>query len=153
MAFDNQDDSERLQKLVKSSLLEINKLKMEILQLKEKQNFLIEREDYERLKEESEEALNEKDMEISDLKSKTEEALKIKDEEVSSIKSEARESLLAKDSELSAVKEESAKTIQNRDDEISDLRIKLQESIRNQESLLEKDNEILKLKAEATVNS
>ena len=147
MAFDNQDDSERLQKLVKSSLLEINKLKMEILQLKEKQNFLIEREDYERLKEESEEALNEKDMEISDLKSKTEEALKIKDEEVSSIKSEARESLLAKDSELSAVKEESAKTIQNRDDEISDLRIKLQESIRNQESLLEKDNEILKLKA------
>ena len=75
MAFDNQDDSERLQKLVKSSLLEINKLKMEILQLKEKQNFLIEREDYERLKEESEEALNEKDMEISDLKSKTEEAL------------------------------------------------------------------------------
>ena len=106
MAFDNQDDSERLQKLVKSSLLEINKLKMEIIQLKEKQNFLVEREDYDRLKEESEEALNEKDLEIFNLKSKTEETLKIKDEEVSTIKSEARESLLAKDSELSAVKEE-----------------------------------------------
>ena len=50
---------------------------------------------------------------------------------------------------MSAVREESEKTIQIKDDEISDLRIKLQESLNNQESLLEKDNEILKLKAEA----
>ena len=50
---------------------------------------------------------------------------------------------------MSSVREESEKTIQIKDDEISDLRIKLQEFIRNQESLLEKDNEILKLKAEA----
>ena len=50
MAFDNPNDSERLQKLVKSSLLEINKLKMEIIKLKENQNSLVSNEDFEKLK-------------------------------------------------------------------------------------------------------
>ena len=40
MSFENSNDMEKLQKLVKSSLLEINQLKMEVMTLKENQNSL-----------------------------------------------------------------------------------------------------------------
>ena len=38
MSFESSSDMYKLQKLVKSSLLEINKLKMEIVELKEEQS-------------------------------------------------------------------------------------------------------------------
>ena len=68
MSFESSSDMYKLQKLVKSSLLEINKLKMEIVQLKEEQSSLKSNDEFENLKIESEESLKQKDDEIFDLK-------------------------------------------------------------------------------------
>ena len=70
MSFENSSDMDKLQKLVKSSLLEINKLKMEIVQLKEEQNSLKTNDEFESLKTESEELLRQKDSEISNFRLK-----------------------------------------------------------------------------------
>ena len=67
MSFEDSSDMDKLQKLVKSSLLEINKLKMEIVQLKEEQNSLKSSDEFETLKSETEESLKQKDDEISEL--------------------------------------------------------------------------------------
>ena len=68
MSFENSSEIFKLQKLVKSSLLEINKLKMEIAQLKDEQNSLMSNDEFETLKIESEESLKQKENEILDLK-------------------------------------------------------------------------------------
>ena len=68
MSFENSSEIFKLQKLVKSSLLEINKLKMEIVELKEEQSSLKSNDEYETLKTESEESLKQKDDEIFELK-------------------------------------------------------------------------------------
>ena len=75
MSFENSSDMDKLQKLVKSSLLEINKLKMEIVQLKEEQNSLKSNDEFETLRNESEESLKQKDDEISDLKKQHDDAI------------------------------------------------------------------------------
>ena len=64
MSFENSSEIFKLQKLVKSSLLEINKLKMEIAQLKDEQNSLMSNDEFETLKIESEESLKQKENEI-----------------------------------------------------------------------------------------
>ena len=68
MSFENSSEIFKLQKLVKSSLLEINKLKMEIAQLKDEQNSLMPNDEFETLKIESEESIKQKENEILDLK-------------------------------------------------------------------------------------
>ena len=57
MSFESSSDMYKLQKLVKSSLLEINKLKMEIVELKEEQSSLKSNDEFETLKNESKESL------------------------------------------------------------------------------------------------
>ena len=51
MSFESSSDMYKLQKLVKSSLLEINKLKMEIVELKEEQSSLKSNDEFETLTE------------------------------------------------------------------------------------------------------
>ena len=63
MSFENSSEIFKLQKLVKSSLLEINKLKMEIAQLKDEQNSLMSNDEFETLKNESEQSLKQKEEE------------------------------------------------------------------------------------------
>ena len=75
MSFENSSEIFKLQKLVKSSLLEINKLKMEIAQLKDEQNSLMSNDEFETLKIESEESLKQKENEILDLKKQHEIAI------------------------------------------------------------------------------
>ena len=60
MSFENSSEIFKLQKIVKSSLLEINKLKMEIAQLKDEQNSLMSNDEFETLRIESEETLKQK---------------------------------------------------------------------------------------------
>ena len=72
MSFENSSEIFKLQKLVKSSLLEINKLKMEIAQLKDEQNSLMSNDEFETLKNESEQSLKQKEEELIDLKKKHE---------------------------------------------------------------------------------
>ena len=66
MSFENSSEIFKLQKLVKSSLLEINKLKMEIAQLKDEQNSLMSNDEFETLKNESEQSLKQKEDRLLD---------------------------------------------------------------------------------------
>ena len=108
MSFEDSSDMDKLQKLVKSSLLEINKLKMEIVQLKEEQNSLKSNDEFETLKNESDELIRQKDDEISQLKRRHEvEVSDLKNKhvtEVSDLKLKYNDDLRVKDDEISSLK-------------------------------------------------
>jgi chromosome segregation ATPase len=125
---------DKLQKLVKSSLLEINKLKMEIVQLKEEQNSLRSSDEFEDLKSESEKLLNEKDAEIIDLKNKHV-------EEVSNLKIKHQEDLTAKENEISDLKTRFDDDLKSKSLELSDFLAKFDNDMKV------KDDEIADIKA------
>ena len=126
MSFENSNDMDKLQKLVKSSLLEINKLKMEIVQLKEEQNSLKSSDEFETLKSESEELLNEKDAEIADLKNKHKEDLIAKEEEIADLKTRFDDDLKSKSLELTDFLAKFDNDMKAKDDEIADIKAKYQ---------------------------
>lgn len=138
MSFENSSDMDKLQKLVKSSLLEINKLKMEIVELKEEQKS---NDELENLKIESEESLKEKEDEISDLKKQHEiELTNLKNkhvEEVSDLKARYDVDLKNKGLELTDFLAKFDTDIKAKDDEISDIKAKYQADLNTKQYEIE----------------